>query len=61
MPDKEQSSLFLEQIIESTLEDLSKDEAFDKETMHRLRKLANSSSLTSFERVVEALVGGEGS
>ena len=59
MPYKEQSSQFLEQIIESTLEALSNDDAFDEETMHRLRKLANSSGLNSFEGVVEALVGGE--
>ena len=61
MPDEEQSSLFLEQIIESTFEALSENEAFDEETLGRLRKLASSSGLTSFEGIVEALVSGEGS
>ena len=61
MPDGEQSSLFIEQIIESTLEALSENEAFDEETLGRLRELASSSGLTNFERIVEALVSGEGS
>ena len=60
MPDEEQSSLFLERIIESTFEALSRNEAFDEETLGRLRKLASSSGLTNFERIVEALVSGEG-
>ena len=61
MLDEEQSSLFLEQIIETTLEALSENDAFDEETLGRLRKLANSSGLTNFERIVEALVSREGS
>ena len=61
MPDEEQSSLFLEQIIESTFEALSENETFDEETLDRLRELASSSGLTSYERIVEALVSREGS
>ena len=61
MPDKKQNSVFLEQIIESTLEALSENGAFDKKTLGRLRELASSSGLTNFERIVEALVSGEGS
>ena len=61
MPDEEQSLLFLERIIESTLEALSENETFDEETLGRLRELASSSGLTNFERIVESLVSGEGS
>lgn len=61
MPDEEQGSQFLEQIIESTFESLTENKAFDEETLGRLRKLASSSSLTSYERIVEALVSREGS
>ena len=61
MPDEEPSSLFLEQIIESTFEALAENETFDEETLGRLRELASSSGLTNFERIVEALVSGEGS
>ena len=60
MPDKEQSSLFLEQISESTFEALSENEAFDEESLGRLRKLASSSGLTDERRVVEALSKGQG-
>ena len=61
MPDEEPSSLFLEQIIESTFKALAENETFDEETLGRLRELASSSGLTNFERIVEALVSGEGS
>ena len=60
MSDEEQGSPFLEQIIESTFEALSENEAFDEETLGRLRELASSSGLANFERIVEALVSGEG-
>ena len=59
MPNEEQSSLFLEQIIESTLEALSVNETFDEETLVRLRELASSTGLTNFADIVEALVSGE--
>ena len=39
MPDGEQSSQFLEQIIETTLEALSENASFDEETLVRLRGL----------------------
>ena len=61
MPDEEQSSLFLDQIVESTFEALSENKAFDEETLGRLRELASSSGLTNFEPIVEALVSGGGS
>ena len=59
MSDKEQSSLFLEEILECTFEALSGNEAFDEETLGRLKKLASSSGLTEFEGIVQALVSGE--
>ena len=59
MPGEEQSSQFLEQIIESTLGALSENDAFDEETLSRLRELVASSDLTKYERIVEALDSGE--
>lgn len=61
MPDEEKGSLFLEQIVESTFEALSENETFDEETLGRLRELVSSSGLTNFERIVDALVSGDGS
>ena len=61
MPDEEQSSHFLEHIIESTLQALSENDSFDEETLARLRVLVASSDLTKYERVVEALSSGDGS
>ena len=60
MPDGEQSSQFLEQIIETTLEALSENASFDEETLVRLRGLVASSDLTNYERIVEALGNGDG-
>ena len=60
MPDKEQSSQFLDQIIESTLQALSENNSFDEETLGRLRGLVALSDLTRYERVVEALSSGDG-
>ena len=60
MPDEEQSSQFLEQIIEATLEALSENAAFDEETLARLRGVVASADLTKYERIVEALGNGEG-
>ena len=61
MPDEEQSSHFLEQITESTLQALSENDSFDEETLARLRVLVASSDLTKYERVVGALSSGDGS
>lgn len=59
MPDKEQNSQFLDQIIESTFKALSENETFDEETLDRLKGLSSSSGLTNFELIVEALVRGK--
>ena len=59
MPDKEMHSQFVDQIIERTFRALSESPRFDDETLARLRELAGSSGLASFEKVVEALSTGE--
>lgn len=60
MSDEGQTSQFVDQIIEKTLQALSENPSFDDETMSRLRELANSTSLTNDQRVVEALSTGQG-
>ena len=59
MPDEGQTSQFVDQIIECTMQTLSENPAFDDETLARLKELAGSSGLTDFEKVVEALSVGE--
>ena len=60
MPDTEMHSHFVDQIIERTLKAISESPTFDDETLARLKELAGSSSLSSFEKVVDALSTGEG-
>ena len=60
MPDEGQTSQFVDQIIERTLEVLSENPDFDEETLARLKELADSSDLTDFEKVVAALSYAEG-
>ena len=60
MSDEGQTSQFVDQIIEKTLEALSENPSFDDETLSRLSELANSTSLTNDQRVVEALSTGQG-
>ena len=60
MPDEDQSSQFVDEIVECTLQALSENPAFDDVTLTRLRELAGVSGLASFEKVVEALSAEEG-
>ena len=60
MPDAGQTSQFVDQIIERTLEVLSENPDFDEETLARLKELAGSSDLTDFQKVVSALSYAEG-
>lgn len=60
MPDEDQSSQFVDEIVECTLQALSENPAFDDVTLTRLRELAGVSELASFEKVVEALSAEEG-
>ena len=60
MPDESQTSQFVDQIIECTLQALSENPAFDDETLVRLRELAGTSGRADFEKVVEALSAGDG-
>ena len=60
MPDEGQTSQFLDQIIERTLQALSENPDFDEETLARHKELAGSSDLTDFEKVVAALSYAEG-
>lgn len=55
MPEEDQKSQFLIQIIEQTLKVLSESPAFDNETLRSLEELAKSSGLTDYQRVVESL------
>ena len=50
---------FIDQIVEHTLEGLSGHPAFDCETLRRLKQLAESTGLTNFQQIVEALSTGE--
>ena len=59
MPDKGQTSQFVDDIVERTLQAISKNPAFDDETLARLKELASASGLADFEKVVEALSAGE--
>ena len=52
MPDEGQTSQFVDQIIERTLQALSENPDFDEETLARVKELAGSSDLTDFEKVV---------
>ena len=60
MPDEGQSSRFVDEIVECTLQALSENPAFDDATLAQLRELAAASGLASFEKVVEALSAEEG-
>ena len=60
MPDEGQTSQFVDQIIERTLQVLSENPDFDDKTLARLKELAGSSGLTDFEKVVAALSTAEG-
>ena len=60
MSDEGQTSQFVDQIIEKTLQALSENPFFDDETLSRLKELANSSGLTNDQRVVDALSAGHG-
>ena len=60
MPDEGQTSQFVDQIIERTLQVLSENPDFDDETLARLKELAGSSGLTDVEKVVAALSTAEG-
>ena len=59
MPEEDQKSQFLIQIIEQTLKVLSESPAFDNETLRVLEELAKSPGLTDFQRVVESLSARE--
>ena len=60
MPDEGQTSQFVDQIIERTLQVLSENPDFDEETLARLKELAGTSGLADFEKVVAALSYAEG-
>ena len=60
MPDEGQTSQFVDQIIERTLQVLSENPDFNDETLTRLKELAGSSGLTDFEKVVAALSAAKG-
>ena len=55
MLDKGQTSQFVDQIIERTLQVLSENPDFDDETLARLKELVGSSGITDYEKVVAAL------
>ena len=50
-----QSSEFIDQIIEHTLQALSRNPAFDDETLRHIKELAGESGLTNDQQVVEVL------
>ena len=60
MPEENSTSEFIDQIIQYTLQKISENPVFDDEALARLKELAGSSGLTSFERVMDALSAGEG-
>ena len=59
MPDEEKGSRLVDQITELTLDALTLSTKFDTETIERLRQLNESSGLTSYQQVVEALSAQE--
>ena len=60
MSDEGQTSQFVDEIVECTLQALSENPAFDDATLARLRELASAPGLAEFRKVVEALSTGEG-
>ena len=60
MSSEEIHSQFVDEIIGRTLQALSENEAFDDETLARLKKLAGLPDLVNYEKIVEVLSGGKG-
>ena len=54
-----QPSQFIDEIVECTLQAVAEYSVFDDVTLARLRELADASTLTDYEKVVEALSSGE--
>ena len=57
--EEDQSSEFMYQIIQHTLQALSKTPAFDDKTLRLIKELAEASGLTNDQQVVEALSAGQ--
>ena len=55
MPDQDQPSQFIDEIVKRTLQILSKDPAFDDHTLRKLEQLARSSELADYRKIVDAL------
>ena len=58
--EEDQSSEFLYQIIQHTVQALSPNPAFDDKTLGRIKELAGASGLKNDQQVVEALSTGPG-
>ena len=60
MTDEGNVSSFIDQIVQQTLDLVSKHSEFDESTLERIRQLFRSGDVTKYQRVVEALSTNEG-